>query len=82
MQSPQQKSTGFIFFKIGMAILTAPIWLGLFVLMLPELLLAALALVLRYLVAAVLGLLAIIAGGIFRIGWALRDGLGRLRQSP
>ena len=80
MQPPQQKSTGFNFFKIGMAILTAPVWLGLFVLMLPDLIFAALALVIRYVVAAVLGVIALIAGGIFNLYSICRDAIGRLQR--
>jgi hypothetical protein len=80
MQSRDDGNSGLIFFKIGMAIITAPVWLGLFLLMLPELLLEAVVLVGHYLLMAVLSCFAVVAGALFNIAISMRDWFRRLMQ--
>jgi hypothetical protein len=69
--------SGSLFFKIGMGILTAPIWLALFVPMLPELLLSAIAFVLHCAVTAVMSTIAMAIGSVFRGCAAIRRAIQR-----
>jgi hypothetical protein len=80
MQQRDDWKSGFIFFKIGMAIITAPVWLGLFLLMLPELLLEFVALVAHYVLMVVLSVFAVIAGGLFNLAITIRDAFRRLMR--